>query len=59
MSSNVFGMILDIVIIAILVYALLKSYKGLNNNKIPFVVLVIISIILIVPLFKGITVNAE
>lgn len=59
MSSNVFGMIFDIIIIAILAYALLKSYKGLNNNKIPFVVLVIISVILIVPLFKGITANAE
>lgn len=54
-----FWIIFNVLLIVALIYWMFRSYKSKKYNKILFVISVIVSVILIIPLLNGIVSNAD
>jgi hypothetical protein len=59
MLMDYFWIIFNVLLIVALIYWVFRSYKSKKYNKILFVISVIVSVILIIPLLNGIVSNAD
>lgn len=59
MLMDYFWIIFNVLLIVALIYWMFRSYKSKKYNKILFVISVIVSVILIIPLLNGIVSNAD